>query len=407
MLIGVLIVPWAILLVWLGGRRTHEAASYNLGSAEPGSTATAKEVTTTTPGPWGNLETTPLSLELPDEFVFVPPPTQPPIRWFFHGYTKDKAIDFLRTCGMAATQLDTLANKAAWTTTADGAAVRPGDELILSMSPDLRAKVYSLLVECPENSTQIDPIWFRANELEHRLKHSEWTEASSTLLKKLLYPQGDLLLFADFEPALRQLPDDPQRHCFMRTVSRKETLLVRLKIDADSDVNAIGNYWGLGGRKKDLIPFLRAVQRVDKACKVSALALLPHFAREHLFTYPYTTTGEPAVKQDCFWSALNFFNEPPDNRCNDMDYIRQLLKTDYYSILEPSQLGDLVFLTAKDETVIHAASYVAADIVFTKNGEAYTQPWILMRQNDMIDTYAVRHPQSGPLKVLYFRRKML
>jgi hypothetical protein len=410
LVVGILVVPWAILLFWVFGSKAHEIAEHSLGIVESGfsPTSASKDVRAEkVPGPWGNLETLPITIELPDEFVFVPPPTQPPIRWFFHGYTKAKAIEFLRTNGMAEGQLDALANKAAWTTTADGAAVVPGDELILGMSPDLRAKVYSVLVEFPENSTQIDPIWFRANELEHRLKQSDWTRASSKLLRRLLYSQGDLLLFADFEPALRQLPDDQERHRFMKTVSRKETLLMRLKIDADSDINAIANYWGLDGRKKDIIPLLRALQRVEKGCKTSIITLLPHFARDHLFTYPYTTTGAPAVKQDCFWSAFNFFNEVPDDRYNNMDYIRELLRSQYYSILEPSQLGDLVFLTTKDETVIHAAAYIAADVVFTKNGEAYTQPWIFMHMNDMLDTYAVRHPQSGPLKVLYFRRKVL
>ena len=26
-------------------------------------------------------------------------------------------------------------------------------------------------------------------------------------------------------------------------------------------------------------------------------------------------------KQDCFWSAMNFFNDPPDNRVNDMNFL--------------------------------------------------------------------------------------
>jgi hypothetical protein len=70
-------------------------------------------------------------------------------------------------------------------------------------------------------------------------------------------------------------------------------------------------------------------------------------------------------------------------------------------------LGDLVFLARPDGTVVHAAAYIADDIVFTRNGESYTQPWILMHMGDMIDTYAVKHPSSGPLKPLYYRKKTL
>ena len=37
---------------------------------------------------------------------------------------------------------------------------------------------------------------------------------------------------------------------------------------------------------------------------------------------------------------------------------------------------------------MHVAVYVADDIVFTKNGFHYTQPWILMHLKDMLETYA-------------------
>ena len=50
----------------------------------------------------------------------------------------------------------------------------------------------------------------------------------------------------------------------------------------------------------------------------------------------------------------------------------------------------------RQRTAIHAAAYVADDMVFTKNGESCTQPWILMHMQDMIDTYAVKHPDQRP-----------
>ena len=73
-----------------------------------------------------------------------------------------------------------------------------------------------------------------------------------------------------------------------------------------------------------------------------------------------------------------------------MAYVGEVLKKDYYKILNGQQLGDLVFLTTENDTVIHAAAYLADDLVFTKNGVSHTQPWILMHQDDMVETYAVR-----------------
>src|SRR5262249_34363751 len=132
--------------------------------------------------------------------------------------------------------------------------------------------------------------------------------------------------------------------------------------------------------------------------------LLPDFVRDHLYSHPFASLDDKSVKQDCFWSAFNFFCDPPDNHFNDMGYVRQVLDRDYYQIQEPSQLGDLIFLASSDESVIHAAAYLADDLVFTKNGEDHRQPWILMHMQDMFDTYAVKYPNSN-LKTLYFRSK--
>ena len=146
---------------------------------------------------------------------------------------------------------------------------------------------------------------------------------------------------------------------------------------------------------------------MEKGIKINVIYLLPEFARDHLYRHPFTTADDKAVKQDCFWSAFNFFSESPDNRFNDMEYVRQVLDRDYYEVQEPSQLGDLVFVTAANKTVIHAAAYVADDLVFTKNGEDFRQPWILMHMTDMMDTYAVKYPTSGTLRPQFFRKKSL
>jgi hypothetical protein len=397
-----LIGPWLVVAwLWLGPRlghaTAHAAAAEDL-EPQPEPFVAGK------PGPWGVVETRPIRIELPDEFVFVPPATQPPVRWLFKGYSKERTIEFLRSSGLTEAQLEQL-EKAGWKTETAGASIEPGDDLVLSLTPEARAKVYSFLVEISENSRCIDPIWFRPGQVDARLKDSGLDDATIELLKGLLYPQGeDLLLFADFEPAVRRVQGERERHEFMQALSRKRSLLARLRIGPDSDVNEVINYWSAGGRRKDVGPLLHAVKREGQGT-LGIISLLPRFMRNHLYNHPFTTTDPSAVKQDCFWSAMNAFSDVPDNRFNDMAYVKEVLMRDYYSIVEPSQLGDLIFLTTRDETVIHAASYVADDIVFTKNGASYTQPWILMHHQDMYDTYVVRYPLSGPLKVLYFRRK--
>jgi hypothetical protein len=397
-----MVAPWALVAVLF--------AVISLGYHFQPSKATiagSSQAVAGKPGPWGQLEYRTIRLELPDEFVFVPPPIQPPIRWFFHGFGKDRAIEFLKSAAITPPQL-AMIEKAAWKAETLGVAVEPGDEFILSLAVDARTKIYSVLVEFEENSRQIDPVWFERGKVDERIKDSGLSPASVGLLKGLLYPQGpSLLLFADFEPALRRLPNDQERHRFMNAVSRKRTLLAGLHISPESNLQEIIDYWGMGGRKKNVAPLLRALRHEGDA-KINIVCLLPDFPRDRIYSHPFSNSADAmGHKEDCFWSAMNFFNEAPDNRVNDMNFLRDLLKTDYAPVNQPSQLGDLVFLATSKDAVIHAAAYIADDIVFTKNGESYTQPWIFMHMQDMKDTYDVKHPTSGPLKALYYRKKSL
>jgi hypothetical protein len=400
-------VPWAVVVGLAVEMKLHRGARRGASTGEE-SVETSPRASLGKPGAWGQLEYVRFNLEVPDEFVFVPSQDHPPIRWFFKGYTRDRAAEFLSSAGLTPAQLDVLLKKATWEAGPEGAAVTPGDELILGLSPAARAKIYSLLVEFPENNRQIDPIYFRPELLDERLANTGLSSPSLELLNSLLYKSdSSLLLFADFEPALRRLQDGDERQRFMKTVSRKPTLLARLKIDAESDTEALANYWGVGGRKKDLEPLLKALKSVDGGCRISIMALMPRFVREHLYNHPFTAPENATTKQDCFWSAMNFFNDQPDDRFNDMTYVGQVIDRDYYKILEPSQLGDVIFVATQKGTVVHAAAYLADDIVFTKNGAAYTQPWILMHLQDMVDSYSVHYPTSGPMQVLYYRKKSL
>jgi hypothetical protein len=204
--------------------------------------AVASRTVSSKPGPWGPLEYRAVMIDLPEGYVYIPPADQPPVRWFFHGASKDEAIEFLKTAGITPAQVAQI-EKAHWQSKTHGVAVEPGDEFILALSADARGKIYSQLVEYEENSKQIDPVWFRKGQVDKFLKDSDLSPSSLELLNRLLYRQGEsLLLFADFEPVLRRLRNDSERQRFMNSVSRKQSLLVNLRIEPDSDLEAIIDY---------------------------------------------------------------------------------------------------------------------------------------------------------------------
>ena len=146
---------------------------------------------------------------------------------------------------------------------------------------------------------------------------------------------------------------------------------------------------------------------MERGGGVSTITVLPPFARDRAYTYPFLSGATTPFEQDCIWSAFNFFNDPPDDRFNDVGYVREVLKRDYYEIYELTQLGDLVLLTRPDETVVHAGSISPTTSCLPRNGQHPTQPWIFMRLKDMVDAYAARYPRSGPLKTRFQRLKRL
>ena len=100
---------------------------------------------------------------------------------------------------------------------------------------------------------------------------------------------------------------------------------------------------------------------------------------------------------------MNFFNEKPDIRLSNFDYARQVLSTAYYETHEERSYGDLIVLLDANQTTVHACVYIADDVVFTRNGADYLQPWVLMKMPDVLAHYA----SEKPLRVLTLRPKSI
>ena len=290
----------------------------------------------------------------------------------------------------------------------DGIRLMPTDQQILDLSSESRSILYPILTGMSANSDVKDVICFKKEILNQQLKDSGLSRSSLELLNRLLYrnPSSPLLIFSDWDVALRQIASNAEKRLFVKTLSRKPSLLAEIRVTPDSNIDQLVNYWGVGGRRKDIEPLLASIKSLKTNVDLSLMYLLPAFVRDRIYTYPFPTSDGTGIKQDCFWTAFNTFNLTPDDKMCEMDYIAKTLEHEYYKIYEPSQLGDIICLSIGGKKVIHAAIFITTDIVFTKNGFDFTQPWVLMRKQDMLDTYAARYPTST-LQSIYFRKRSI
>lgn len=349
------------------------------------------------PGPWGELEYVRINIEPPDDFVRVDENNEVQTRWFFANRTRAQVESIFDGCALPATVWTALGDQSCWRDEPGGVLVVPPDDAVAALPATARAHLYGLLASDKRNDLQALPFVYRQGGLEDWLGGSGLGSNTLALVRQLVYVRGTALCFSDLPLLNVRVPNPEERHHVIKTLSRTSTLLMKVRVRPDSDVAALTAYWARGWHVKDVGPLLESLTRVPGSITVDAAHLLPPFARQRINSYPPPLRpGEPPP--DCYWTAFNFFNDTPDDRYFDDAIWRKELQ-ELYQRVETPTFGDLLFLVRPDGVPIHAAVFIADDVVFTKNGANPRQPWKLMKLEDML----ARYPAEEPLRVAYFR----
>lgn len=355
-------------------------------------------------GPWGELEELDTRMEQPDEYVgFERVSAEGPL-WTFGTLTESAIHDFLLSAGVADEQIrKILASRLPGTGSI--VIVKPDEELVLSLSPEIRSKLYLALSQNPANRFQCTPYFMSNGDLDLLLLgHSKINSGTIAMIKRLLYQRNGYTYFSDPETVLKHVGSEEERFDLLKALTGQSIVHLRLMIHPDSDIDKSMHYWALavpGVLVKDIRPLFESLRRLPSGGSISLIYLLPPMARERLFTSPLPAASGGAKLPDCHWSALNFFAMAPDQRMSDNDFASQYITENYYEIGKPALEGDLVLLVNSQNRVVHSSVYLADDIVFTKNGINFAQPWVTMRIKDMVGNFSALEP----VKLDYFRRK--
>ncbi len=337
---------------------------------------------------------------MPEAFISLDEIKGVHAHWFFPGSRED-AVKFLESAGLTAPQLDSILKKSKWEQGQGGHWVSPSDKVVLSLSKSARQNIYSHLSHFPENVPQNSPFIFREGLLPELLKNSELSEATVSMFKSLLYQHDRLLLFADTDILVNSLPSDHEKFRFLKTISRTATLLVKLSVNEQSDVESLVDYWGYGGRSKDVRSLLKSMAAVPGGSMVDVAHLLPAFVRQRIYNYPNPDLVN-VTNQHCHWSSMNFLNQIPDDRYSEETFVRQAVETEFLPVNDAPRLGDVIFFLDGQGMVVHSATYIADNIVFTKNGGGANRPWVYMEMEDLLSLYL--KPREA-MKTVIYRRK--
>jgi hypothetical protein len=325
-----------------------------------------------------------------------------PAEWFFEDIPEDRLARFLNACDLRPVERTALLNRRCWRVTEHGCAITPPEQLVWSLSPHAREQIYSLLAKSPTNFAQCFPFRWPLGGFDRKFKDSGLPVEEINKLRRLAYTNGQYLCFTDLQAAKDALRR-PEFQDLVEALYGLPTYILRLRVNPDSDVDRLVRYWGKGGREKTIKPLLTSLTKVPGGATVNVSYLLPPFAKLRLYTYPYTLKDPTAARQDCFFTSLNFFNETPDTNFFNASYTEQVLRSQYSPVPKTPSFGDVVLLSRGTGEIIHACIYIADDFVFSKNGAALEQPWVLMKMADMLALY---YPVDRSGHLTFLRRKI-
>jgi hypothetical protein len=396
------VVPWLIAAgIYAKGSWAARGGGAAAGSDTPEAAASAGR----TSGPWGRLETAPIVISPPLEYV---PTNWGPIeepQWRFPRASSSDLEQFLSQAGLSGEQGAALLAATRPDPRIDGLVVSPDPDLVRQLAPGTRAIIYRELAKTRINGRHVDAYRHYAPTVDAWLGPGPVSAETVRLVEPYVYRIGDFVYFADIDLVRPQVTDAAQLQRLAKSLLREATLLVTLHLDDASRLDEIAEYWGRGGRRTDIRPLLESIV-AGRTRWIDIGHLLPPFAREHLYRYPRVSIGdlERGALVNCFWTALNFFAKIPDDRFLDEEVAFAELREGYHIVHDELQLGDIAVFSTSSGEYFHAAVYLADGLVFGKNGNSSLAPWTIL-PIERLKSYYVQFADDW--HVTYFRRNDL
>jgi hypothetical protein len=293
---------------------------------------------------------------------------------------------FLRETGIDPGQIG---GPEAWVQAANGIILRPGDELLRSLSPEVRQAFYPGLLSLAGDRSHLSEFVIDRGAFRENTTGLDIPERIIELVESHSVTLGRKTLFAETAFAMKLAGDPSTKLRTLKALSRSRSLLGRLRVDAETPLEEVAAWWTAGPNRARAMPMLQAALRMRGVDSIDLLHLLPPVPRRLLNTYPELREVINGISPDCYWAAMNFFSETASSRYLDESIPRQYyFVEDFDTVSPPRQFGDVVVLVNRPENrFVHAYVHIADDIVYSKNGSGKFFPHVLMQEEDLLQRY--------------------
>ena len=361
-----------------------------------------KEMVELKSGPWGQVGYFPITLVAQEELLNPRETENTAVKWTFQGFTPATFSKFLEDLGLSNGQREAMLQS--MNVFSNGLIVIPPRDVVLNLPSHALTGIYQILSKSQQNQLLNWTIW--KNDFDSYKNLGVSNEVLS-LFKKFSVEDGNFWVCYAMPYVLQGIPAYEDKVVFLKALSQQKTMLVKLHVSPNTNIEALSKYWGKAFWKSNVSSLLEAMKRSPDGGNLDIIELLPPFATSLLYTYPIPQNGlnGPIITKNCSWTAFNFFRDIPDSGFSNDSYVLAKLKTDYYPIQSDPQYGDVVVFLSPSGAVLHAATYIAEDIAYSKNGSNNLHPWVLSKISELTEGFSYGLAPGQQLKVLYFRNK--
>jgi len=365
------------------------------------------QVRKTQSGPWGIIEYSRLILEPPTPYIERSEDLKDPngeTVWNILAESIDGAQRILEEAEFDSVTIRELTREENVTVNPDTGwfEIRPSEEVILTMTPEQRFRLYPKLRPYLAENPYFQAFALTPGGIRDVVKTpTGLPDKTIELIEQLTYFKGKARRFSDIRLLFSRANSYDEKIRILKVLGREPDISARLILRQDSNLAELEEFWGAGGRNREVFPILRSVIATREVDRLDIAHLLPPTPRKLVHTYPtpwgYGIGGDAP---DCFWSAFSFFSDSPPDRY--LDFTNHVFQERYEPAPPPMQFGDLILIEdAETGDWIHACNYIADDLIFTKNGKSMGRAWIISKLSEVVNSYF----NTNKIKVSFHRLK--